>query len=175
MITIEIIGLDHFVVGQYSREHLDNLAQLFETEAGAINFVSTENVLLHNGVEQTSWNALVHIKAAAKFEPFEKAVAEYLMTTLKTFAINVVVEFFYYHNHSHYESIHPTYPRYIEVSQVKDITFEEEEHDHCHEDEEAEAHDDAELDPQDEAQIYLGNAFEGFEEKLQAAQKKEDK
>ena len=31
MITIQIFGLDHFVVGQYSREHTANLADLFET------------------------------------------------------------------------------------------------------------------------------------------------
>ena len=36
MITIQIIGLDHFVVGQYSREHLDNLAQLYESDPDLI-------------------------------------------------------------------------------------------------------------------------------------------
>ena len=170
MITIQIIGLDHFVVGQYSREHLDNLAQLFESDSDLINFASTETVLLHNGVEQTSWNALVIVRAPHQYEAVEKDVADYLLTTLSPFAIHIEVEFDYFEPHSHYQRINPDYPRYITASQVHDITFDDEEeeeegecgHDHEHE----------EAAPED---IYLGNAFEGFEEKFEQAQAEKEK
>ena len=45
MITIQIIGLDHFVVGQYSRENTGNIAQLFETKEDDVSFASTETVI----------------------------------------------------------------------------------------------------------------------------------
>lgn len=163
MITIQIIGLDHFVVGQYSREHLENLAQLYESDPDLINFASTETVLLHNGVEQTSWNVLVIVRAPHAYEALEKGVADYLLSTLSPFAIHIEVEFDYFEQHSHYQKIHPDYPRYIVASQVHDITLEdeeEEEHEHEHEDHEEEGGD-----------VYLGNAFEGFEEKFEEAQK----
>ncbi|MCI5452193.1 hypothetical protein MR511_00380 [bacterium] len=176
MITIQIIGLDHFVVGQYSRENTGNIAQLFETKEDDVSFASTETVLLHQGVEQTSWNAVVWVHAPHKFEPFEKSVATYLMKTLANFCIHVEVEFDYYEDHAHYESINSSYPRFITADQVHDISeeCEEEEYDEEEDVENADPRDRADLDAHDENQIYLGNAFEGFDEKLEAARAKKN-
>ena len=58
MITISIYGLDQFTVGHYSGEHTANLAQLFETKEENISFYSPNAYVFHNGVEQTSWNAI---------------------------------------------------------------------------------------------------------------------
>ena len=116
MITIHIYGLDHFVVGQYSREHTPNIAQLLEPPEEEVSFLSSDSVLLHNGVEQISWNALVVVHAPHRYEAFEAVVAEYFLKTLSPFAIHVSVEFEYFHDHSHYESINPNYPRFIAAS-----------------------------------------------------------
>lgn len=166
MITIQIFGLDHFVVGQYSREHTGNLADLLETEQKNVSFLSSDSVYLHAGVEQSSWNCLVVVRAPHRYEALEKGVADYLLKTLSTFAIHVLVEFDYYHDHSHYESIHPTYPRFIAADQIRDVT--------------ADVGDDEAIDdPVDldetpgEDELYTGNAFEGFEEKLAKAKGEE--
>ena len=58
MITITIYGLDQFVVGRLSREMTPNLAKLYELSEDEILFVAPENMVFHNGVEQTSWNII---------------------------------------------------------------------------------------------------------------------
>ena len=63
MITITIYGLDQFVVGRLSREMTPNLAKLYELSEDEILFVAPENMVFHKGVEQTSWNIIIHVHA----------------------------------------------------------------------------------------------------------------
>ena len=154
MITITFLGLDQFVVGHYSKEHSANLASLFEVEEDQLDFLAPNLLTFHQGVEQTSWNTLVKVYAP------EEA---------KDFSINVKVVFEYYHRHHLHEYVNGDYPRFITES---NIVKEEEEY---YEEEEvgdgADPRDRSDLDPYDENQIYLGNAFEGFEVKLEKARK----
>ena len=121
MITISIYGLDQFTVGHYSGEHTANLAQLFETKEDNISFYSPNAYVFHNGVEQTSWNAIVKVNAPEKYEVLEEKVARYLMETLKEFSINVTVEFYYYHSHHRYEHINKEYPRFIKDDNLVNV------------------------------------------------------
>ena len=66
MITVTIYGLDQFVVGRLSREMTPNLAKLYELSEDEILFVAPENMVFHNGVEQTSWNIIIHVHAPKK-------------------------------------------------------------------------------------------------------------
>lgn len=169
MITISILGLDQFVVGHYSKEHSSNLANLYESDEALINFYSPNAMIFHHGVEQTSWNTIVIVRAPEKFKPFEKKIADYLLKTLSEVSINLEVEFEYFAPSSHYEHINHTYPRYIDESNIASESSEGVEHneDDCHHDEnEADPRDRADLNPNDPNELYLGNAFEGFEEKL---------
>ena len=50
MITIDILGLDQYVAGHYSREHEKNLASLFEISEDEISFYSPNSTLFHDGV-----------------------------------------------------------------------------------------------------------------------------
>ncbi|MBO4540620.1 MAG: hypothetical protein J5736_01405 [Bacilli bacterium] len=179
MITISFLGLDQFVVGHYSKEHTANLADLFETEADSLNFFAPNSMLFHEGVEQTSWNVLVIVRAPEKFRPLEGKVANYLLKTVVDFAVNVQLEFEYFEPGRHYEHLNPDYPRYMKESNIhseeeydgslyqegEDPDHDREEH-HHHE-EEADPRDRADLDINDPEQIYLGNAFSDFEEKLE--------
>lgn len=162
MITIQILGLDHFVVGQYSREHTGNIAQLFETEDQNVSFLSSDGVYFHEGVEQSSWNALVLVRCPHRHEACESAVADYLLKTLTLYSINVQVEFVYFHDHSYYESISSAYPRFISADQIRDVSGD-------YGDEEEEAPSPEEEAPSEE-ELFTGNAFEDFEERLKKAQ-----
>ncbi|MBP5091035.1 MAG: hypothetical protein J6328_00530 [Bacilli bacterium] len=173
MITISFLGLDQFVVGHYSKDHTANLANLFEADESLINFYAPNSMLFHNGVEQTSWNVLVIVRAPKKYKVLEDKVAEYILKTLTDFAVHVELEFEYFDADSRYENINPNYPRYMAASNIKDEynyvedeTEEEHHHHHHHDEEEGESSEEVELNPNDPDQIYLGNAFEGFEEKL---------
>jgi hypothetical protein len=175
MITISILGLDQFVVGRYSREHSADLANLFESDENLLNFYAPNAMVFHHGTEQTSWNTIVIVRAPVKYKVFEAKVADYLMKTLSDFSINLEIEFEYFDQSSHYEHINDTYPRYIAEDNIVSTDDDPGEHpdDEC-ENEEADPRDRADLDPNDPNQIYLGNAFEGFEDKLAAKEKETD-
>lgn len=179
MITISFLGLDQFVVGHYSKEHTANLANLFEADPDSLNFFAPNSMLFHEGVEQTSWNVLLIVRAPKKYHPLEKKVAEYLLKTVTDFAVNVELEFEYFEEEHHYEHLNPDYPRYMKESNIhseseydgsfyhegEDPAHDYEEH-HHHGEDEPDPRDRADLDINDPEQIYLGNAFSDFEEKL---------
>ena len=178
MIIISVLGLDQFVVGRYSREHTPNLAQLYETGEEDIVFYCPSSMVFHKGVEQTSWQTLVIVRAEEKYEPLEEQIADYLLKTLNLFSINVHIEFAYTHGHHCHDFVNPQYPRFLDMPENKDeeysfsfgeepesmegdLTIEEEEHHHHHH----------HHDEEGEEEIFLGDAFAGFEEKLEEAKK----
>lgn len=169
MITISVLGLDQFVVGHYSKEHTANLAELFETDAEDINFYAPSSMIFHNGVEQTSWNTVVRVLAECKYRAVEQNVADYLLKTFSKFSIHVQVVFDYYEEENEYERINEEYPRYITENNIVNA---DEEEDECDEDcDEANPRDRADLDINNPDELYLGNAFEGFEEKIEGKNK----
>ena len=148
MVTISIYGLDQYTVGHYSKEHTKNLANLLEVNEDDLSFYSPDALVFHNGVEQTSWNAIVKVNAPEACEANEAKVAKYLLETLKEFSINLQLEFYYYHRHHHYEHINKDYPRFIKEDNIVDVEDEE---------------------YQEGDELYEGNIFENFEEKLAEA------
>ncbi|MDY6430139.1 MAG: hypothetical protein SPL02_03055 [Bacilli bacterium] len=186
MIRISIYGLDQFVVGDYSGDHTANIANILEVEEDEIIFYAPNAMIFHKGIEQTSWNVIVSINAPIKFKPFEKLLTEYIFKTLSMFAIHIEIEFEYFEESSRYQQINKKYPRYIKkenitpIEEVDDSEEEFEEH-HC-EDEHCECghhHDheheeESEIDINDEEQLYLGNAFEEFEDMLEEMDEKKN-
>ena len=156
MITISILGLDQFVVGRYSREHTENLAQAFECEEDEINFYAPYSMIFHKGVEQTSWNILVIVRCDERYEPHAEVIGQYLLQTLKDFAIHIEIQFDYIHEHDAFKLINDDYPLYLTESNVVHVGHDEDE-------------DECECEDEDDEEVYLGDVFEGMEEKLDAA------
>ena len=179
MITIQVLGLDQFVVGRYSRESGGNIAQLFECSENDVSFYAPNAMMFHNGVEQTSWNTLVKILAPKKYRVMEKGVADYILKTLSVYSINVEVVFEYYDEESHYSYVNKEYPRFITTNEIRDDAASMEfgdvpdlmegEEDEC-DDEECEEHHHHHHE-ENETDIYLGDAFEGFEERYEESRK----
>jgi hypothetical protein len=163
MITISVLGLDQYVVGHYSKDNTANFASLFETEESEINFVASEAVVLHKGVEQTSWNALVIVRAPRRVEAVESKVADYLIKTLSEFTINLEVNFEYYDEGRHYEHVNAAYPRFIDetnsVAVEGTLGDEGALDDSDEDDDEPDPRDRADLDPNDPDQLFLGDIF----------------
>lgn len=151
MVTISIYGLDQYTIGHYSKDHTKNLANLFEVSEDNVSFYAPDAYVFHNGVEQTSWNAIVKVNAPEHCESNEKAIAKYLIETLKEFSVHLQVEFYYYRSHHHYEHINKDYPRFIKEDNL--VNVEEDDYD---------------------GELYEGNIFEGFEEKLEEASKRKE-
>lgn len=147
MITITAIGLDEYVIGHYAKDHSDNLANLYETSVDNINFVASNSFLIHKGVEQTSWNALIKVSAPKRFEVFQDKIATYLLETLTDFTINIAIEFSYYENKNRYVQTNDEYPLFLSeqnLVQAEESSLEEGE------------------------ELFEGNIFENFEEKVKA-------
>lgn len=121
MITVTIYGLDQFVVGRLSREMTPNLAKLYELSEEEINFVAPENMVFHKGVEQTSWNIIIHVHAPKRAALVEEQVAKFILETIGDVAINKVIEFYYYSEDNRYTKLNEAYPRFIAADNLVDI------------------------------------------------------
>jgi hypothetical protein len=174
MITISVLGLDQFVVGHYSKDNSANLVNLFECGEEDLNFYAPNSMVFHNGIEQTSWNTIIIVRAAEKYRFAEDKVAKYLLKTFSQFSIHVQVQFEYISEAATYEQINDDYPRYIREDNIVKTEDEGDDdmNDSDEDDSEPNPADHAELDPNDPNQIYLGNVFADFDKKV-AEQEKE--
>ncbi|MGM9873677.1 MAG: DUF1904 family protein [Bacilli bacterium] len=121
MITLTILGLDQYIVGRLSREMLKNLAKIYEVSEDDINFVAPNNMVFHNGVEQTSWNVLVRVHAPHKVRVVQDDVANVISVGIGEMAINLAIEFYYYSTDDRYERISKDYPRFITESNLVNV------------------------------------------------------
>ena len=125
MITVFIYGLDQFVVGRLSREMTPNLAKLYEVSEDDIIFVAPENMVFHKGVEQTSWNIIIHVHAPKKVSVLQDQVAKLILETIGDVAINKILEFYYYSEDNRYTKFNSSYPRFIATDNLVDIEEED--------------------------------------------------
>lgn len=151
MIYISIFGLDQFVVGDLSQEITPLIAKLYEVNEDDVNFISTNNMVFHNGVEQTSWRAIIEVKAPEELERLQENAKEILFHFVSQVAIHVEVVFSYYCHHDRFVKLNPEYPNYMEDSNL--VNAEEEYHEDMEEGEE-------------DDQIFTGDIFENIEEKM---------
>ena len=125
MITITIYGLDQFVVGRLSREMTPNLAKLYELSEDEILFVAPENMVFHNGVEQTSWNIIIHVHAPKKVAALQEQAAHLILESIGDVAINKILEFYYYSQDDRYSKFNDNYPRFIASDNLVDVANED--------------------------------------------------
>jgi len=125
MITLTLYGLDQFVVGRLSREMTSALADIYECDKEEILFVAPEAMVFHNGVEQTSWNAIVRVDAPKKVAVLQDDVARVIMQMVKGPTIHVQVVFNYFSQDNFYESINDDYPRYIEEKNIVEVDYDD--------------------------------------------------
>ncbi|MBO7573206.1 MAG: hypothetical protein J6T25_00210 [Bacilli bacterium] len=125
MITVVIYGLDQFVVGRLSREMTPNLAKLYELSEDDILFVAPENMVFHKGVEQTSWNIIIHVHAPKKVSVLEDQVAKFILESIGDVAINKMLEFYYYSQDNRYSKLNEAYPRFIAADNLVNVADED--------------------------------------------------
>lgn len=163
MITIKIYGIDPYLLTGISKDMSKKIADLYEISKDEINFLAPECLYVHDGVEQNTWNVLVEVHAPKKVEVLEKDAYKIIEQYIKSVAINIECVFYYFSSDNYHKTLNPDYPRFMKENNSVYIEEDEEydddecddpnceeHHHHHHEDEE----------------IYLGNAFEGFEDKI---------
>ena len=167
MITIKVYGLDQFVVGRYSREVTSQLAKLYEVDENEVNFIAPENMVFHNGVEQTSWNTIIEVHAPKRANLVQEEVANFLSVSLGDYAINVIIEFYYYDESNRYVRLNKKYPRYITEENVVNTDQEYDEYEDECDDEECECghHHHHHYEEPSEDELYTGDIFKDFNKK----------
>jgi hypothetical protein len=149
MITISILGLDVFVAEHISRDSQNAVAKLLGIKPEEIMFFSSESYLFYKGVEQTSWNALVHVNAPSSAEKFQKELANFLIQALRKHVLNVSIEFNYYQPKQRVDFIDSNYPRFITESNA--VTPKP-------------------INSDNEEEIFQDDIFDGIREKLEATE-----
>lgn len=150
MIIISIYGLDQFVVGRLSRELSENLADMYETSEENFVFIANEANVFHKGVEQTSWDIYVDVKANVKYSIIEEIVAHFLLDQLSYYSINVTINFSYTDESHTHQRINKEYPRFITEENIVNV--------------EEENYDEDDEEP-NEDELYDGDIFQDFNEK----------
>ena len=149
MIIVEMSGLDQFVVGNLSKELTPLVAKLYEVEENEVVFLSPQTMVFHKGVEQTSWNIIIEVKAPQQFAHVQDKMADLLLHGIGEVAIHVNVFFSYFSADDFYKKVNDDYPLYITEANIVDFQEEDEFDDDDEEDEE-------------EEDIYTGDIFEGL-------------
>ncbi len=156
MIRIELIGMDHYLLEEYSKEITPQLAKMLGVSSDDFFYQATGK-LYHGGVDQTSWNCMAVIHLDKKFIDKEKAVADYILQTMTEYILNGYVQFVY-ETRPVYRKINEEYPPFLDKRPEEEINEDEEEYEEV-----------------DEEDIYTGDVFAGFEEKLQKRKQEENK
>ena len=125
MITIVIYGLDQFVVGRLSREMTPNLAKIYELSEDEILFIAPNDMVFHKGVEQTSWNIIIHVHAPKRAALIQDQVAKLILESIGDVAINKILEFYYYDEDNRYSKLNEAYPRFISEDNLVNLANEE--------------------------------------------------
>lgn len=149
MIIVKMSGLDQFVVGNLSKELTPLVAKLYEVEENEVVFLSPQTMVFHKGVEQTSWNIIIEVKAPEQFARVQDKMADLLLHGIGEVAIHINVIFSYFSSDDFYKKVNSDYPLYITEANIVD--FEEE--DEFDEDDE---------EDEEEEDIYTGDIFEGL-------------
>ena len=147
MVTINIYGLDQFVVGELSQRISKDIAKIYEMDEDEIHFISSNNMVFHNGEEQTSWRVFVEVNAPKKVEVLQEQICNLLAHYISEVAIHLEVLFKYYSVDHYYKHLNPDYPLFLEDKNT--VTFREE---YSEEMEEGEGED----------QIYTEDIFKGI-------------
>ena len=149
MIIVEMSGLDQFVVGNLSKELTPLVAKLYEVEENEVVFLSPQTMVFHKGVEQTSWNIIIEVKAPQQFAHVQDKMADLLLHGIGEVAIHVNVFFSYFSADDFYKKVNDDYPLYITEANIVDFQEEDE-------------FDDDDKDDVEEEDIYTGDIFEGL-------------
>lgn len=123
MITFNFYGLDQFVVGDLSARISRDIAKIYEVDPDEIHFISTNNMVFHNGDEQTSWRVFIQVTAPKKVEVLQDQICNLLTHYVSEVAIHLEVIFNYYSVDHYYKHINHDYPLFLEDKNV--VNFEE--------------------------------------------------
>lgn len=137
MIIIKCYGVDPYVAGAYSKKYLPLVKERFNLEDDFL-VICPDDYIFHDGVEQTSWQALLEVMISPKYRAIEKDLAHALISYFQVDVVNTRLFFSYLEEEAVYKLENKDYPPFV----VDDGREEE-----------------------DEIEPYTADVFEEFEER----------
>lgn len=129
MIVIKCYGVDPYAIGDVSHQYSHIIRERLNTEE-EILFISPDEYIYNNGVEQTSWQAYIEVVIDQKYEHLQAELSQLILEALEYVAIHKLIKFNYFSASHVVESIDRERPRFIDtpVSEFdEDIDIEGEE------------------------------------------------
>lgn len=144
---IETFGIDPYTLRQISPGLSQKISELCEIKLEEIKFFGHEGLMIHNGIEQNTWNVVIKITLQRKLQILQKQIFIIVSNYFKDVAIHFNLYFNYYLKDEKESYINNEYPLYLtENNSLSDEEIFEE--DVAVED------------------IYTGNAFKDFNKKV---------
>ena len=147
MVTINIYGLDQFVVGELSQRISRDIAKIYEMDEDEIHFIASNNMVFHNGNEQTSWRVFVEVNAPKKVEVLQEQMCNLLVHYISEVAIHLEIVFKYFSIDHYHKSLNNNYPLFLEDKNIVNM-----EQEYSEDMEEGEGED----------EIFTGDIFDGI-------------
>jgi hypothetical protein len=132
MITVIILGIDPYQLRDLSRDLTKPLANICEVSEDDINFYAPEGLLVHNGVEQNTWNVQIRVVAPRKVQVLQKEIAKTIAGFMSHIAIHTTIVFAYYLSDERETFINKEYPLFLDEKNsvvTEDITEDDNEDD----------------------------------------------
>jgi len=153
MVVIKTYGLDPYLIKDLSKDLNSKLIEIYENKKEEIVFLGIEGLFYYDGNEQNSWNIVIEVNSNKIYKELENKIKKVLIHYFSEASINIDLFFNYFDEINHHQYLNPKYDRFLkEKEDIKDDFNEEENYSYS--------------EDIDEEDIYLDDAFKGFEEKI---------
>lgn len=112
MIIIKCYGVDPYVTGAYSKKYIPLVKKRFEIDDEFI-VIAPDEYIFHDGVEQTSWQAILEVIISPKYRAIEKDLAHALISYFSEEVVNIRLFFHYVEEQSFYTLENKDYPPFV--------------------------------------------------------------
>jgi len=112
MIIIKCFGVDPYVVSAYSKKYIPLVKKRFEI-ADEFIVIAPDEYIFHDGVEQTSWHAIIEVLISPNYRQIEKELAHALISYFSEEVVNVRLFFNYIDEKSFYTLENKDYPPFV--------------------------------------------------------------
>lgn len=112
MIIMKCYGVDPFVTAAYSKKYIPLVKERFGITDEFI-IISPDEYIYHDGVEQTSWQAILEVIISPSYKTIEKELAHALISYFSEEVINIRLYFNYIDEKNFYTLENKDYPPFV--------------------------------------------------------------
>lgn len=112
MIIIKCYGVDPYVTGNYSKKYIPLVRSRFNIVDEFV-VIAPDEYIFHDGVEQTSWQAIIEVIISPTYKPIEKDLAHALISYFSEEVVNIRLYFNYIDSKSFYTLENKDYPPFV--------------------------------------------------------------